>query len=452
MSAIATVLAAMGHTVSGQRPEGDHGRSSSRCRARASSVAVGHEPSHAAATVDAVAVSTAIAGRRPRGRGGPGAGASRCCAGPRSWPPSAPSGARSRWPAPTARPRPRRCWPWSSSRPGCEPSFIVGGDVNELGSGAAWDGDGRSWSRPTRATARSSSSAPRSPSSPTSSPTTSSTTAASTPCRTASSASSPALDGPAVVCVDDPGAAAWWPPPPEPVTYGTGRGRRLPHRRRRGVGGRRPLHARDRHRTGAPSRRASSCLPVPGVHNARNAAGAAGAGPPARASPWPRRAAALARFAGVARRFEYRGEAAGVTFVDDYAHLPTEVAAALAAAADAAAGAGSCACSSPTATAAPRRSGASSPTPSSTPTCWSSPTSTPAGEAPRPGVTGQAASSTPCSTPTRGPRSPTSRSATTWCRGCGPTLRPGDLCLTLGRRRPHLAADEHPGDARGRGR
>jgi UDP-N-acetylmuramate--alanine ligase len=39
-------------------------------------------------------------------------------------------------------------------------------------------------------------------------------------------------------------------------------------------------------------------------------------------------AAALGRYGGVARRFEFRGEAGGVTFVDDYAHLPTEVAAA----------------------------------------------------------------------------------------------------------------------------
>jgi UDP-N-acetylmuramate--alanine ligase len=31
----------------------------------------------------------------------------------------------------------------------------------------------------------------------------------------------------------------------------------------------------------------------------------------------------------VARRFEFRGDAAGVTFVDDYAHLPTEVSAAI---------------------------------------------------------------------------------------------------------------------------
>ncbi len=34
---------------------------------------------------------------------------------------------------------------------------------------------------------------------------------------------------------------------------------------------------------------------------------------------------ALARFAGVARRFESRGVTRGVRFVDDYAHLPTEV-------------------------------------------------------------------------------------------------------------------------------
>jgi UDP-N-acetylmuramate--alanine ligase len=40
-------------------------------------------------------------------------------------------------------------------------------------------------------------------------------------------------------------------------------------------------------------------------------------------------ARALAEFGGVARRFEYRGERAGVTFIDDYAHLPTEVAAAI---------------------------------------------------------------------------------------------------------------------------
>jgi len=41
---------------------------------------------------------------------------------------------------------------------------------------------------------------------------------------------------------------------------------------------------------------------------------------------------ALSRFAGVARRYELRGVWRGVQFVDDYAHLPTEVAAVIAAA------------------------------------------------------------------------------------------------------------------------
>ena len=68
---------------------------------------------------------------------------------------------------------------------------------------------------------------------------------------------------------------------------------------------------------------------VPGLHNARNAAVAAVAALQVGAT-FAAAQAALARFAGVTRRFEFRGESAGVTFVDDYAHLPTEVRAALA--------------------------------------------------------------------------------------------------------------------------
>ncbi len=72
-------------------------------------------------------------------------------------------------------------------------------------------------------------------------------------------------------------------------------------------------------------------LAVPGVHNARNAALAA-VGALEIGAPFEAAASALARFAGVPRRFEFRGEAGGVTFVDDYAHLPSEVRATLAAA------------------------------------------------------------------------------------------------------------------------
>jgi UDP-N-acetylmuramate--alanine ligase len=65
-------------------------------------------------------------------------------------------------------------------------------------------------------------------------------------------------------------------------------------------------------------------VPVPGVHNARNAGVAAVAAIVAGAT-FGDVTRALARFAGVARRFEFRGTVNGVTFVDDYAHLPSEV-------------------------------------------------------------------------------------------------------------------------------
>lgn len=71
-------------------------------------------------------------------------------------------------------------------------------------------------------------------------------------------------------------------------------------------------------------------LPVPGAHNAMNAACAAALAMEAGA-PFSAVRAALGRYAGVARRLQFRGETGGITFVDDYAHLPTEVAAAIAA-------------------------------------------------------------------------------------------------------------------------
>jgi UDP-N-acetylmuramate--alanine ligase len=72
-------------------------------------------------------------------------------------------------------------------------------------------------------------------------------------------------------------------------------------------------------------------LPLPGLHNALNATAAVAAALLAGA-PFEAVAASLARYPGVARRFQHRGEAGGVTFVDDYAHLPAKVAAAVTAA------------------------------------------------------------------------------------------------------------------------
>ncbi len=71
-------------------------------------------------------------------------------------------------------------------------------------------------------------------------------------------------------------------------------------------------------------------LAVPGEHNRRNAAAALAAlelagVPPEEARPH------LAEFSGAGRRLEPRGEAGGVTVVDDYAHHPAEIAATIAA-------------------------------------------------------------------------------------------------------------------------
>jgi UDP-N-acetylmuramate--alanine ligase len=65
------------------------------------------------------------------------------------------------------------------------------------------------------------------------------------------------------------------------------------------------------------------------VHAATNASGAAALALEL-GVPFESVASALRGFGGVARRFERRGELDGVTFIDDYAHLPGEVAAAIA--------------------------------------------------------------------------------------------------------------------------
>jgi UDP-N-acetylmuramate--alanine ligase len=69
-------------------------------------------------------------------------------------------------------------------------------------------------------------------------------------------------------------------------------------------------------------------LPIPGAHNARNATAALVVALELGAAAEPV-IEALGRFGGVARRFQFRGEADGVTVVDDYAHNPTELRAAL---------------------------------------------------------------------------------------------------------------------------
>lgn len=69
-------------------------------------------------------------------------------------------------------------------------------------------------------------------------------------------------------------------------------------------------------------------LPLRGMHNVRNATGVV-----AMASElgvaFEVIAATLERFGGVARRLDFRGQHGGATFVDDYGHIPNEISAVL---------------------------------------------------------------------------------------------------------------------------
>jgi UDP-N-acetylmuramate--alanine ligase len=130
--------------------------------------------------------------------------------------------------------------------------------------------------------------------------------------------------GPRVVCLDDPGAAAL-AAAGGCATYGTDD--RADYRLSDVVTDRDGV----RFRLAWDGGSTEVSLPSPGIHNARNAAAVlamcAELGADVDAV-----VRSLAGFAGVGRRFERRGEAAGVTFVDSYDHLPTEVASVLAAA------------------------------------------------------------------------------------------------------------------------
>jgi UDP-N-acetylmuramate--alanine ligase len=72
-------------------------------------------------------------------------------------------------------------------------------------------------------------------------------------------------------------------------------------------------------------------LQVPGKHNVQNALAALAVAVLLKL-PLDKVVPALESFSGTGRRFELRGEAGGVTIIDDYAHHPTEIRATLAAA------------------------------------------------------------------------------------------------------------------------
>jgi UDP-N-acetylmuramate--alanine ligase len=210
---------------------------------------------------------------------------------------------------------------------GAHPSFIIGGDVNEIGSGAAWDrgdwfvieadeSDGSGFALPRHGAIITNVE-----------PDHLEFHGSVDALHRAFGAFLAGTPGPRVVCADDPVAASLGSDHGA-VSYGTSVGadyRMIDLRSGRGGVQFSVIH------NGVSLGQVD--LPVPGVHNALNAA-AAVAMALELGVPFDAAASALGRFAGVARRFQFRGEAGGVTFVDDYAHLPTEVAAALAAGRD----------------------------------------------------------------------------------------------------------------------
>ena len=135
-----------------------------------------------------------------------------------------------------------------------------------------------------------------------------------------------ALEGAAVLCLDDAGSAALAASAAHPVTYGTDPASdyQILGIATDGTGVRFTLrHDGVDLEVVVPA--------APGDHNARNATAALVMAHQL-GIDLPVAIGAMASFRGVARRFEVRGEAAGVVLVDSYDHLPTEVAAALAAA------------------------------------------------------------------------------------------------------------------------
>ena len=335
-------------------------------------------------------------GRRPRGRGGPGRRHARCCTGRRRWPPSAPSGATLAVAGTHGKTTTSAMLATSSRRPAASRAWSSAAASPASAAARRGAATGRWWSRPTRATARSSrwrrrrhrhqrrGRPPRA------------LGRLRRRCGPPSSASWPPSPGRPCCALDDPGAAGLVAAAADPVTYGRaegadyrivdiGRGRPAcaSRSRRYGTGhgtGAQPRDAGESVVVTVPLRPASTTPATPpppwrwptgwaspSPRAPRRSARFARRGPPVRAARRGRRRHVRRRLRPPAHRGG-RGPGRG--------RRPAR-------------GAGWCACSSPTATAAPRRCGATSPTPSSTPTVLAVTDVYPAGEAPRPGVTGK---------------------------------------------------------------
>jgi UDP-N-acetylmuramate--alanine ligase len=133
------------------------------------------------------------------------------------------------------------------------------------------------------------------------------------------------IQGPRVVCADDP-VLARLAAHHSCITYGTSVDADYTIGDVRAAAGRQRFTISHR---GEPL--VDVALPLRGMHNVRNATAAAALAHSIGIDPEAIRRA-LDRFGGVARRFDVRAVDAGATLVDDYAHLPAEISAVLTAA------------------------------------------------------------------------------------------------------------------------
>ena len=321
MGAIASVLRSMGHRVTGSDLR--EGPVVARLRAEGVPVAIGHDAAHLGDAAF-VAVSSAIRDNNPEVRAAVGRGIP--VLRRRDILPAIAASRRTIAVAGThGKTTTTSMLALVLVESGLKPSFIIGGDINEIGTGAAWDNgewflveadesDRTFLSLPTEVAV---------------------VTNVEPDHLESYGGSSLALADAfsrflaqadrAVVCADDP-IAARLGAEAGAITFGL---HPTADYRMTDLSLQMPLVSFDLWH--GPRRLGRIELPTPGLHNARNAAAATVAALVAGAS-FEDAARALARFGGVARRFEFRGEATGITFVDDYAHLPGEVSAALEAA------------------------------------------------------------------------------------------------------------------------
>ncbi|HEV8297660.1 MAG TPA: UDP-N-acetylmuramate--L-alanine ligase, partial [Acidimicrobiales bacterium] len=328
MSAIATVLAAMGHRVSGSDLKSSAGLE--RLRALGIDIHVGHHAGNLGAA-DLVAVSTAIPVTNVEvaaavSRGIPVLRRAQVLAaitGLRRTIAVAGTHGKTTTSSMLAL---------ALREAGVRPSFIIGGELNEIGTGATWDAgelfvveadesDGTFLELAADAAVVTSIE-----------PDHLEHYGGFEPLRLAFEQFVSSCPGPRVLCADDAECAALAARlrarGVDVTTYGTSD---TADYRMVDVSRSRSGTTASIRRGGTPI--ADLRVPLPGLHNARNAL-AALAMTRELGVPTAPVIAALARFAGVARRFEYRGEIDGITFVDEYSHLPTEVAAAIDAARD----------------------------------------------------------------------------------------------------------------------